>query len=250
MPPGAGPARSGFRGGRRALLFGGACVAAYQVTFFAAVADTGVAVGTVVAIGSAPAFTGVFDRLGGGDPLGPRWAGATALACVGVALLVLGGGGGAEVAPGGVALAALAGAGYAAYAVASKRLLDAGNAPESVMAGIFGIGALLVAPLLAIVPSGELLSPGGLALALYLGSVPTALAYVLFARGLRRIPASETATLTLAEPLTAAALGVIALGERPGPLAVAGAALVLAGLLLIAVRPARSRVPAPLLEPA
>ena len=247
--PGGRRSLGGLAGSRGPLLLGGACVAAYQLTFFAAVAETGVAVGTVVAIGSAPAFTGIFDRLSGGDRLGGRWAAATGLACAGVALLMLGGGAGAEIAPGGVALAALAGAGYAAYAVASKRLLDAGHAPESAMAGVFGIGALLVALLLLIMPTGALLSPGGLTLALYLGLVPTALAYVLFARGLSRIPAGETATLTLAEPLTAALLGVIALGERPGPLALLGAALVLSGLLLIAVRPAGGRVPAARLEP-
>ncbi len=245
--------RSSFAGlvarGRGPLLLGGSCVAAYQLTFFAAVAETGVAVGTVVAIGSAPAFTGLFDRLSGGDRLGGRWAAATALACAGVALLMLGGGAGAEIAPGGVALAALAGAGYAAYAVASKRLLDAGHAPESAMAGVFGIGALLVAPLLLVMPTGELPSWGGVALALYLGLVPTALAYVLFARGLRHIPAGETATLTLAEPLTAALLGVVALGERPGPLALLGAALVLSGLLLVALRPAPARAAAARLEP-
>ena len=44
------------------MLFSGACVAAYQATFFAAVDDTGVAVGTVVAIGSAPVFTGLLAR--------------------------------------------------------------------------------------------------------------------------------------------------------------------------------------------
>jgi drug/metabolite transporter, DME family len=59
----------------------------------------------------------------------------------------------------------------------------------------------------------------------------------MFARGLERIGAAETATLTLAEPLTAAALGVIALGERPSFAAAAGAALVLSGLAALAVRP-------------
>jgi DME family drug/metabolite transporter len=69
---------------------------------------------------------------------------------------------------------------------------------------------------------------------------------VLFARGLGRIGAGETATLTLAEPLTAAALGVVALGERPGLAAAAGAALVLGGLALLALRaPAPGRPPAP-----
>jgi drug/metabolite transporter, DME family len=235
---GAGRLRLRTGHGPRAVLLAGACVAVYQATFFAAVADTGVAVGTVVAIGSGPAFAGLFASTFAGERLTSRWAAATGLACAGVVLLVLGGGGGSVSAPG-VGLALLSGAGYAGYAVASKRMLDAGGAPEAVMAAVFGVGALLMLPLLAIVPAGGLTAPGGLALVLYLGAVPTALAYVLFARGLERTGASETATLTLAEPLTAAALGVIALGERPGLAAAAGAALVLSGLAVLALRPAK-----------
>ena len=229
-------------GGPPAVLLAGACVAVYQATFFAAVADTGVAVGTVVAIGSGPAFAGLFASTFTGERLTPRWAAATALACAGVALLVLGGGAGGSVSAPGVGLALISGAGYAGYAVASKRMLDAGGAPEAVMAAVFGVGALLMLPLLAIVPVAGLATPGGLTLVLYLGAIPTALAYVLFARGLERIGASETATLTLAEPLTAAALGVIALGERPGLAAAAGAALVMGGLAVLALRPRPSPV--------
>ena len=223
--------------GRSAVLLGGACVALYQATFFAAVAETGVAIAAVVALGAAPAFTGVLARTFAGERLHWRWAAATALASAGVALLVLGGGADGEVAPAGVALALASGAGYAGYAVLGKRMLDAGGTPEGVMAAVFATGAVLMLPLLAIVPLGALTSPGGIALALYLGAIPTALAYILFARGLERIGAGETATLTLAEPLTAAALGVIALGERPGAAAALGAALVLGGLVLLALRP-------------
>jgi DME family drug/metabolite transporter len=141
-----------------------------------------------------------------------------------------------------VALALVSGAGYAGYAVVSKRMLEAGGSPEAVMATVFGAGALLLLPVFALVPAGGLLEPGGAALALYLGVIPTALAYLLFARGLERIGAGETATLTLAEPLTAAALGVIALGEWPSTPAAAGAALVLSGLAVLALwRPREAR---------
>jgi drug/metabolite transporter, DME family len=225
---------------RRALLLAGACVAVYQASFFAALDKTGVAVGTVVAIGSAPAFAGLFARAFAGEPLRWRWAAATALACSGVCLLVLGGGGaGGEVSTVGIGLALVSGAGYAGYAVASKRMLAAGNRPEAVMAAVFGTGAVMLLPVFALVPAGGLLHPEGAALALYLGAIPTALAYGLFARGLDRIGAGETATLTLAEPLTAAMLGVIALGERPSLAAAAGAALVLSGLAILALRPVR-----------
>jgi drug/metabolite transporter, DME family len=221
---------------RGLLVLSGACVAAYQATFFAAVDDTGVAVGTVVAIGSAPVFTGLLARTFVGERLTRRWAGATALGCAGVCTLVLGGGAGGEVSLPGVGLALLSGAGYAGYAVAGKKLMDQGATPEALMASVFSIGAVVLIPLLALVSTENLLSGSGFALALYLGALPTAAAYILFARGLERIAAGETATLTLAEPVTAAALGVVVLGERPGAAAVVGAALVLAALALLAVR--------------
>jgi drug/metabolite transporter, DME family len=230
------------------VLVSGASVAVYQATFFVAIADTGVAVGTVVAIGSAPAFAGLLARAFAGERLDWRWGAATGLACVGVCLLVLGGGAGGEVSAPGVALALISGAGYAGYAVAGKRMLDSGGTPEGVMAAVFSVGGLLLLPVLVFGPSGGLAAPAGAALVLYLAAVPTAVAYILFARGLERIGASETATLTLAEPVTAALLGVVVLGERPGAAAAAGAAFVLAGLGLLALRPA---APAPaLLEPA
>jgi drug/metabolite transporter, DME family len=225
------------RGDRRLVLLSGLFVAVYQASFFAAVADTGVAVGTVVALGSAPAFTGLLSRLFAGERLERHWFLATGLACAGVVLLTLGGGSAGQVSAPGIGLALAAGAGYAGYAVASKHMLDSGATPEGVMAAVFGAGAVILLPALAIVPAGDLFTANGVALAVYLGAATTALAYILFARGLSQIGASETATLTLAEPVTAMALGFLVLGERPGAAAVAGAALVLGGLALLAVRP-------------
>jgi DME family drug/metabolite transporter len=120
--------------------------------------------------------------------------------------------------------------------------MDQGSTPEALMASVFSIGAVVLIPLLALVPTENLLSGPGLTLALYLGALPTAAAYILFARGLERVGAGETATLTLAEPVTAAALGFAVLGERPGAAALAGAALVLAGLALLAVRKTPSQL--------
>ncbi|MEA2167656.1 MAG: drug/metabolite transporter, family [Solirubrobacteraceae bacterium] len=211
------------------VLLGAVGVAAYQLTFFAAVDETGVAVGTVVALGSGPVFAGLLAR----EPLTARWSAATGLAVAGVTVLVAAGTS-AHIRPGGVALALGAGLSYATYTVAAKRLL-AEHGPEAVMARLFGLGAILLFPVLVVNGLGEVGSAGGLAMAVYLGVVPTALAYVLFARGLRHLPAGEVATLTLAEPLTATALGAIVLGERPGAVALVGVALVLAGLAVLAV---------------
>ena len=115
-------------------------IAGYQLAFFAAVDDTGVAVGTVVALGSAPALAGLLGRAVYGSPLTSRWAASTALATAGVVLLVLAGSD-AKVSVLGVLLALGAGVSYATYTVGSKRMLDAGHAPEAVMARGFGLGA-------------------------------------------------------------------------------------------------------------
>jgi DME family drug/metabolite transporter len=214
-------------------------VSVYQLAFFAAVADTGVAVGTIVALGSAPTLAGLFEWMLDRRAPDPRWAAATALACAGVAMLALSGGD-ASVSPLGIAMAVVAGGSYAVYTLAAKRLLNAGHRPEHVMAAAFGLGAIALLPALALSSPQWLLQTDGIALALFLGTIPTALAYVLFARGLRRLSASETATLTLAEPLTAGALGSIVLAEPLTAMSVAGAGLVLAGLLALAIR-----IPAP-----
>jgi drug/metabolite transporter, DME family len=215
----------------RPVLAAGAAVATYQLAFFAAVADTGVAVGTIVALGSAPTLAGLFEW----RRPEPRWLVATALACAGVVLLALAGGE-ASVSAAGIGLAIVAGGSYAVYTLAAKRLLNAGHAPEPVMAVAFGLGAIVLLPALVLSSPGWLLHADGIALALFLGVVPTALAYVLFARGLRRLSASETATLTLAEPLTAGVLGAVVLAEPMTATSAIGAGLVLAGLLALGLR--------------
>jgi DME family drug/metabolite transporter len=224
---------------RRPALVAAAGVAVYQLAFFAAVKDTGVAVGTIVALGSAPTLAGAFEWVLERRAPSRAWALATALALAGVTMLA---GGGASVSAPGVLLAIIAGASYAAYTLSAKRMLQDGHAPETVMAVAFGLGALLLAPVLAGTGAGWLTHADGLGLAVFLGVVPTALAYLLFARGLKRLTAAETATLTLAEPLTAALLGVIVLSERLSAPAAAGAALVLAGLLVLAAPERRRRL--------
>jgi DME family drug/metabolite transporter len=230
----------GARWDRRLVAVSALGVAGYQVCFFAGVDATGVAIGTIVALGSAPALTGLLEwALGRGRP-GGRWAAATALATAGATLLVASGESiGVDAA--GVVLALGAGLSYAVYTVAGKAQLDQGHGPEAVMAAAFSAGAVLLLPVLVVGDSAFLAGGAGLATVAYLGVFPTAVAYVFFARGLQTLPAASVATLTLAEPLTAATLGVVVLGERPSAWAAAGAALVLSGLLAIVTTSRKER---------
>jgi DME family drug/metabolite transporter len=224
-------------------------MAAYQVFFFAAVAATGVAVGTVVAIGSAPILTGGLGLVVRGERPGWRWAVATALAVVGCGLLVGAGGSaalttggstalttsGAEKDPLGVLLALGAGAAYATYTVASKGLLEE-QPPDAAMAVVFCLSALLLLPLLFTGSLEWALEPRGILVILHLGLIATAVSYVLFARGLKATPVATAVTLSLVEPVTAALLGVVVLGERiTWPIGL-GIGLVFSGLALLSVR--------------
>jgi drug/metabolite transporter, DME family len=208
-------------------------VASYQVLFFTGITLTGVALGTISAIGSLPVWAGLIDLLFGRRP-DARWLGATALAIAGSALLV-GSGGSVSVQPLGVLLCLASGAGLVAFTAIAKGLLE--ERPHSVVLGVtFTLGAVLLSPALLFSDPGWILSPAGLAVALELGLGATALAYILFATGLSRVSVSTAATLTLAEPLTAGILGVLILGERLSPLAVTGMGLLVVGLLLATVR--------------
>ena len=71
---------------------------------------------------------------------------------------------------------------------------------------------------------------------LYLGAVPSALAYTMFFTGLRTVPGAVASIVTLLEPLTATALATAFLGERLAPGALAGGLLVLAAVAGLYVR--------------
>jgi drug/metabolite transporter, DME family len=213
-------------------LLAAVAVAIYQLSFFEGVARAGVAVGTILAIGSAPAFAGLLALVFLRERPSARWVVATAVAVAGLVLLAF-----PDAAlptePLALALPLIAGAGYAVYATVTKRLL-VGADNVAVAALAFGGGAVLLIPVLVLADMAWLADPRGIAVVLWLGLAATAVAYILFTRALRRLPVSWGATLSLLEPLTASLLGVVVLGERLGTVQLAGAALVAAGLVLLA----------------
>jgi DME family drug/metabolite transporter len=225
-----------LRGGRATwavLALGACCVAVYQTAFFAAVARTGVATGTVVTIGSAPAFTGLLALLTGQGGLSRRWMFSTAGAVIGCALLVSGGRA-AGVEPVGIALSLLSGLTYAVYATVAARLIARGQDDRAVVGVLFGVAAVLLLPVLAGRGPGTLLTGPGLLVTLYLGAVTTGVGYLLYARGLRTTPVAVATTLGLAEPAVAALLGLVVLSEHLGGLALIGLAVLGGSIVVLA----------------
>jgi len=217
-------------------------VAAYQPFFFLGTERNGVAIGTLVALGSAPAITGLLEwAVRRRRPTG-RWFAATAVAAVGVAVLSgLTGGALGAVSLDGLLASIGAGASYAVYTLCSKTLIEHGWSPLGTMSALFGAAAVVSLPVLLATETAWIATvPGALAVA-WLALVNTVAGYLLFGYALGGLPASRVATLTLFEPLTATLLGILLLGESFGPATILGAVLLVAGLAILVVPDRRAR---------
>jgi DME family drug/metabolite transporter len=245
LPSGAARPRLGIRP-LSLMVLTGFCLAVYQPLFFLGTTRNGVAVGTVVALGSAPILAGLLEWAITRRTPGMTWMLATGLATIGVVMLGFGGGqhsGGTD--PLGVLGSVGAGASFAVIANAQRRLLDAGWDPFTVVGAMGASSALFSAPLLLFVDLAWFGTPAGIAMGLWLGLATISIAYVLFTWGLNGLTAATAATLTLGEPLTASVLGIVVLGERLSILAIAGLVVLAAGLALLAWGSRAPRDPAP-----
>lgn len=213
--------------------------AALQICFFGALPKTGVALGTSVFIGSFPVFTGVFSFILYREKPTPKWILASLLAIVGCFLL-LGVGENFKSDFSGIALALGAGCSYAIFTLSAQFLLKDRSA-VAVLAISFTFGAILLIPAFFGVSLHWLTQPRGMVVSLYLGTVATVFPYLLFARGLRTVLAPTAATLNLAEPLTAAILGVFLLQEKLSLTALTGMVLLIGGIAILSI-PSRAKL--------
>jgi drug/metabolite transporter, DME family len=213
----------------------GACMGAFQVTYFTAVTRAGIAVTALVAICSAPIIIATLAAVLLGERPTPRLMLVLALGVVGTALLIAAPGAGASGPRplSGMLLALGAGLAYALYVVIAKAAV-ARTAPLPLAALTFGVAAILLAPAFALPGTARQLALGWPGL-LYLGAVTTAGAYALYTAGLRSVSASAAGVASLLEPLTATLLGVVLFGEQLGIAGWAGAVLLLIALVLLAV---------------
>ncbi|NBT27122.1 MAG: GNAT family N-acetyltransferase, partial [Actinobacteria bacterium] len=184
----------------------------------AAVRSTGVAIGTVVALGSAPLITGALSFVMNRSRPSLRWLGATALAIVGISMIVSSDAS-SDVSTTGILFALCAGLGYAIFALASKKLVETGMPSNAIMTRVFALAALFLSPALFFVDVSWVASSSGVALALWLGVVTVALAYWAYAHGLKQLKPREATMLTLFEPAVATVLGAVVLDERPSTIA-------------------------------
>ncbi|WET81820.1 EamA family transporter [Amycolatopsis sp. QT-25] len=219
---------------RRRLLAVGGLFALFQTSYFVAVSSSSVSVATMTTIGSAPVLLTVATVVRT-RKLPTRWT-AVSLAGSLIGLALLQWTPGEEVNAAGVLFALLAAAGFAALTlVTANRVEGLDPLPTTAFGCLIGGAALTPAALwfgMAVPVQADVL-----ALVVYFGVVPTALAYAAYFRGLEGAHPVLAALSALLEPLTAALLSTALLGERLGTVGWCGAAVLIAALAVAYSKP-------------
>jgi drug/metabolite transporter, DME family len=226
----------------RLVLLGGVAVAVFPLVFYTSMRVAGVAVGTVVSIGSAPLASVLAERVIDRHRLTARWMAGAALGLAGIVALCLGQITGAQAGHAaawstvlGVGLGLAAGTTYAIYSWAAHRLIGRGVTTRAAMGSVFGLGGLLLLPVLLATGAPLAASWANAAVGAYLALVPMFTGYLLFGWALASVSASTATTLSLLEPAVAAILAVTVVGERlpvagwVGLMLIAGCLIVLTG---------------------
>ncbi|WP_424932201.1 DMT family transporter [Amaricoccus macauensis] len=245
--------RAELRARWRLLVTGALAVAIYPLAFYGSMRLAGVTIGTVITIGSAPLLSALIEYALDRSRLTFRWSLGALVGLIGMGLICVAENAshgeiqsGASV-PLGVLLGLIGGLTYALYSWTARRMMLRGIPSSAAMGATFGLGGLLLLPVLIVTGGPFLASWSNAAVGIYMAAVPMFLGYLCFGYGLARVQASMATTITLLEPVVAAVLAVIIVGERlpvPGWI---GVALVVGCLAIITtpfsliLRPSRAK---------
>lgn len=209
----------------------------YQIAFMHAVDELGAALGTTIALGVAPITTGLCAHWWTRERLTLGWTLGTVAAVTGCVVL-LNPWGAEQISATGVGIALISGNCYGVYTVAAKRFLQAGAPALPATTITLLIAGIALSPLLWL-HGGHLTDPNSSLLIAWIALAGTTTAYAAFVHGLHRTTAPTAGTLSLAEPLLSAVLGVLVLHERLSPSATLGCLILLAGLATVTLVDAR-----------
>ncbi|EEQ93298.1 DMT family transporter [Brucella sp. ZJ1_1] len=230
----------------RLLMLGAICVAIYPLAFYASMRMAGVTIGTVISLGSAPLLSAGIEYRQSGFRPSLRWLAGATIGIIGMVLLSISEDGGSHAVSAdgspliGSLLGLVAGFTYALYSSCARQLMQGGISSTTAMGATFGIGGILLMPVLIATGGPFLASWNNAAVGLYMAFVPMFLGYVCFGYGLSRVETSVATTITLFEPVVAAFFAVVIVGERLSALGWFGVLLVVICLVCITM-PARSR---------
>jgi drug/metabolite transporter (DMT)-like permease len=197
--------------------------------------------GAVITPGLIPVFTLALGRILFRDPILWRQALGVLVCLVGLALVVGPAFAGDPAALAGDGLYAVSALLWATYTILGRKVTTRFHvAAITCLSGALGALVFLLLGLLDPVGFGALAtaSPRALAGLAYLGSLGTAVGFVLFYLGVQRIGAARASAYAVLIPLFGVSLTIPILGEAFSPISLVGAAIVIGGLWLTQSQPA------------
>jgi len=222
-------------------------VVGYNILFLYGVTLAPASHGAVITPGLIPIFTLLLGRMLFRESVLWRQALGVVVSIVGLALVVGPAFAGDPAALIGDLLYATAALLWATYTILGRAVTKRFHvAAITCLSG--AVGALVFLPLGLLDPVGfgalATASPRALAGLAYLGSLGTAVGFVLFYLGVQRIGSARASAYTVLVPLFGVSLTVPILGESLDPISLVGAAIVIGGLWLTQRRAAAAQEPA------
>lgn len=216
------------------MMLSGVLLAISQAAYFAAIRYTGVTIATLLTICTAPLFVTCVSLLLKFETLSSRIVTALICAIIGSILLV------GLHSPEGTSYNLLLGAvfslisaiGYGGMIICGRFLAGTYH-PLQITTVSFGAGTLALIGINLLAGFVSVHTPQSWLLLMYLGLVPTALAYWLFQVGLRSVSAMAASILSLLEGMVAALLAWLLFGEKLAATGIIGAVLLILSILLL-----------------
>ena len=205
-------------------------LAAVQLTYFEAVAEAGVATAIFLQYTS-PLMVSAWEAVRTRRVPPPALSAALFAATAGSALLVLSGRS-ASVSPAGLAWGIGAAVTMAVSTLIAGRMRRRGVAATALLGYGLLAGSLVFVPVRAPWTALATVAPADVPYFLYVAVFATAVPFTLYAAALAVLPGGVAMLLAMLEPVAAAALAWVALGERLSAVQLAGGALILAAITL------------------
>ncbi|MBI0094244.1 MULTISPECIES: DMT family transporter [Gilliamella] len=201
----------------RFLIVGALAVAIYPLAFYSSMRLSGVTIGTVVSIGSAPILSAIIEYFSRDFQLNKQWAMGALLGIIGMVMLAFSDNASTTIQYThvnlGILLGLVAGLTYALYSWSARQLMLKGVNTKAAMGATFGCGGLLLIPVMLITGSAFVNSWNNMAVGFYMALIPMFLGYRCYGFGLSKTSASMATTITLLEPVIAAILAMLIVGE-------------------------------------
>ncbi|NUF26714.1 DMT family transporter [Gilliamella sp. ESL0254] len=200
------------------LIVGAIAVMIYPLAFYSSMRLSGVTIGTVVSIGSAPILSAIIEYISRDFRLTKQWLIGASCGILGIILLAFSENNSTtnqyDHITIGILLGLIAGFTYALYSWSARQLMLKGIATKAAMGATFGCGGILLIPVMLLTGSALFDSLTNMTVCIYMALIPMFLGYLCYGYGLSKISASSAITISLLEPVIAAILAMLIIGEQ------------------------------------